>query len=115
MQNIIDQLQTVLDENDAKLRELAIENTRIREAIRVLAGSDDHEPAPVKLAAVRTTTVGHPVEEHVCPDCDRTFDRKQGLQVHRARSHKANAWTPEPITKTAVDEHAAREAAAAAL
>lgn len=37
----------------------------------------------VELLSSRMTRL----EKFECPDCDRTFDKKQGVIVHRARTH----------------------------
>ncbi len=111
------QMRNTLDDLDRQLERITTVRATVAGALDALKPTPvAAPPTTAKLTIVPTAkTVATPTA-FICDVCGDVLASANGLAIHKGRKHKdRDVWTPEPITKTGVDEVAARAAAAAAL
>jgi hypothetical protein len=115
------QMRNTLDDLDRQLERITAVRATVASALDALKPTPVADTPPTaKLTATLTIvptakTVATPAA-FICDVCGDVLASANGLAIHKGRKHKdRDVWTPEPITKTGVDEVAARAAAAAAL
>ena len=111
------QMRNTLDDLDRQLERITAVRATVASALDKLKPTPVAAPPATKtLTVVRNpTTVPATPAAFVCDVCGDVLANANGLAIHKGRKHKAESWTSEPMTKTGVDEVAARAAAAAAL
>ena len=114
------QMRNTLDDLDRQLERITAVRATVASALDKLTPNAPAPPATKTLTKTLTvvrnpTTVEATPTAFVCDVCGDVLANANGLAIHKGRKHKAESWTSEPITKTGVDEVAARAAAAAAL
>ncbi len=113
------QMRNTLDDLDRQLERITAVRATVAGALDALKPTPvAATPTTATLTVVRnpTTIPPTPAAAFICDVCGDVLASANGLAIHKGRKHKdRDVWTPEPITKTGVDEVAARAAAAAAL
>jgi hypothetical protein len=112
------QMRNTLDDLDRQLERITAVRATVASALDALKPTPVAATTPAPTLTIVPT--GRKVEvtptAFICDVCGDVLASANGLAIHKGRKHKdRDVWTPEPITKTGVDEVAARAAAAAAL
>jgi hypothetical protein len=116
------QMRNTLDDLDRQLERITAVRATVASALDALKPAPvavtptTATPAPTLTVVPNPTTVEATPTAFICDVCGDVLASANGLAIHKGRKHKDwDVWTPEPMTKTGVDEVAARAAAAAAL
>lgn len=118
--DLVTNMRNTLDDLDRQLERITSVRATVAASLEQLRPTPvDDKPAkvvhittPAKASPLHAVP---PVDAHICDVCGDVLPSAHGLSTHKGRKHKPESFTSEPITKTPVNEQAARAAAAAAL